>query len=53
MEQDPLFRQAQEAQDTAKRLVQEAREQIRKVREQLKLPRRWDQPLLWFGSQEE
>jgi len=32
MEQDQLFQQAEDAQQTARRLVQEAREQARKAR---------------------
>ena len=53
MEQDQLFQQAEDAQQTARRLVQEAREQARKAREQLSRVKRSDQPLLWFSSDDE
>lgn len=54
MERDILFQQAEDAQETARRLVREAREQARKAREQQKRRmRRSDQPLLWFSNEDE
>ena len=54
MEQDLLFQQAEEAQLTAKRLVEEAR-QARQAREQARkrMRRRWDKPLFWFSDEDE
>lgn len=52
MEQDPLFQQAEDAQEMARRLIQEAREHARKAREQMRRVKRSDQPLSWFGNDE-
>jgi len=53
MEQDQLFRQAEEAVLTARKLVEEARALARKSREQRLRVRRFDQPLFWFSEREE
>ena len=52
MDDDPLFQQAKDAEETARKLLRE-REQIRKAREQLRRVKPSDQPLLWFSNDRE